>query len=179
MAMRMFHPNNSTVHTMTDLPHSYSLNVTRFGYAYKLGQDDGSDSYTLDKFRRAVQANQQRSISQNPYYFTGLFSTTLVSPAAYNFVINMMSNHSAEQPNGYLNGEMFKQFFAVEGKYNPKAESSGFGFKWLPGQERIPENWYRRPLLNAYENEDVVDDLAIGWAAYPGTFRPETIRDLY
>lgn len=82
-----------------------------------------------------------------------------------------MSNHSASEPNGYLDGSQFKTFFGVTGTYNPKAESSGYGFTWLPGQERIPENWYRRPLANAYENIDVVEDLAIGWAAYPDSFR--------
>ena len=42
------------------------------------------------------------SIATNPYYFTGAFSTIVVVPAAYNFVINFMSNHSAAEPSGYL-----------------------------------------------------------------------------
>lgn len=49
----------------------------------------------------------------NPYYFAAPFATTLVSPAAYNFVINFMSNHTAEEPSGYLDGYNFKTFFAV------------------------------------------------------------------
>lgn len=102
-------------------------------------------------------------------YFAPLFSTTLVAPAAYNFVINFMSNHSAAHPNGYLNGHMFKQFFAVHGKYDKT--KSGFGFKWRPGKERIPENWYRRPSYNQYNAADVILDLSVGWAAYPDTFR--------
>jgi hypothetical protein len=32
---------------------------------------------------------QDESIANNPYYFTGAFSTVVVVPAAYNFVINV------------------------------------------------------------------------------------------
>lgn len=45
-----------------------------------------------------------------------------------------MSNHSAAEPNGYLDGSIFKTFFAVSGDYP--------NFVWHPGQERIPDNWY-------------------------------------
>lgn len=70
-----------------------------------------------DKFDREFAKNTIRSVGQNPYYFTGLFSTTLVAPAAYHFVIAMMSNHTADNVNGYLNGEMFKTWFGVSGTY--------------------------------------------------------------
>jgi hypothetical protein len=140
---------------------AHSLNITRFMEVYALGLDD--DRYTLDKFRQQVEANQQVSISNNPYYFAPLFSTTLVVPAAYNFVINFMSNHSAEEPSGYLDGSMFKQFFAVGGDYP--------NFTWLPGQERIPDNWYRRTSTNQYNIPNVFEDLAIGWLVYPNSFR--------
>jgi len=85
----------------------------------------------LDRFRIDGAENQYDSVRNNPYYFSPIFAGTLVAPAAYNFVINFMSNHSAEEPSGYLNGDMFKQFFAVTGDYP--------NFTWLPGQERIPE----------------------------------------
>ena len=74
-----------------------------------------------------------------------------------------MSNHSAEEPSGYLNGDMFKTFFGVTGDYP--------NFTWLKGQERIPENWYRRPTSNQYNIPNVFEDLLIGWAAYPESFR--------
>lgn len=54
----------------------------------------------------------------------------------------MMSNHSAQYPQGYLDKETFKSFFAVSGK-------SG-GFKYQPGYERIPDNWYRRAIGDDY-----------------------------
>lgn len=114
---------------------AHSLDVSKFEGVYAVGQPD--DRYTLDKFRQRFHDVQQASISTNPYYFTGLFSTVVVVPAAYNFVINLMSNHSAEEPSGYLDGYMFKQFFAVTGEPG--------SFEWVKGQERIPENWVSFP----------------------------------
>lgn len=40
-----------------------------------------------------------------------------------------------------------------------------------PGQERIPLNWYRRPTTNQYNLVEVVADLVISNAAYPGILR--------
>ena len=112
---------------------AHSSSPTRFLYAYNSGIDN--DRYTLDKFSHAFTKNTVRSEAQNARYFTGLFSTKIVSPAAYNFVINFMSNHSAEEPSGYLDGETFKSFFGYSGKYP--------NFYWNKGQERMPSNWYK------------------------------------
>ena len=72
-----------------------------------------------------------------------------------------MSNHSAANPTGYLDGNQFKQFFGVAG--------SPGNFRWLRGQERIPNNWYRRPSdpVNAYNAVDVFLDLDAQFLAYP------------
>ena len=74
---------------------------------YAVGGSDTSEEgfgqrYTLDGFRQRFQQVQDAAIAENAYYFTGAFSTIVVVPAAYNFVINLMSNHSAEEPSGYL-----------------------------------------------------------------------------
>lgn len=50
-----------------------------------------------------------------------------------------MSNHSDEYPNGILDKETLKSFFAI-------TENSDGSLSWKPGYERIPDNWYRRPL---------------------------------
>ena len=105
--------------------------MSKFEGVYQVGQPD--DRYTLDKFRQRFSDVQQQSIATNPYFFTGLFSTVIVVPAAYNFVINLMSNHSAEEPSGYLDGDTFKSFFAITG--DPGS------FEWVKGGERIPYNW--------------------------------------
>ena len=54
-----------------------------------------------------------------------------------------MSNHSADNKNGFLTGEVFKSFFAVTGP--PGAHV------WNSGHEQIPQNWYRRPSSNPYD----------------------------
>lgn len=113
---------------------AHSLDTSRFSSAYATGMDD--DRYTLDGLAQDFLAKGKSSVDLNPYFFSAAFSGVLVAPAAYIFVINLMSNHSAEEPSGFLDGETFKQFFAVTGNYPD--------FQWLPGQERIPDNWYRR-----------------------------------
>ena len=142
---------------------AHSLDTARFASAYSVGVDDGSNRYTLDKFAQNFGAKADESVQNNPYYFAAPFSTTLVSPAAYNFVINFMSNHTAEEPSGYLDGEQFKTWFAVTGEYP--------NFQWLPGQERIPDNWYRRTSTNQYNAANVLEDLGVQFAAYPDSFR--------
>ncbi|KAJ5648442.1 hypothetical protein N7490_004814 [Penicillium lividum] len=147
---------------------AHSLNISKFEAVYAVGGDDLSENgydqrYTIDKFRARYAEVQAESIATNPYYFTGAFSTIVVVPAAYNFVINFMSNFSAEEPTGYLDGFTFKQFFGVTG--------SPGSFVWNKGQERIPNNWYRRPSTAPYSLDDVVLDVGIGYLAYPDTLK--------
>ena len=65
-----------------------------------------------------------------------------------------MSNHSAEYPNGILDKETLKSFFAI-------TEASDGTLTWQPGYERIPDNWYRRPLgaVNEYSPVSFAQDL--------------------
>lgn len=58
-----------------------------------------AESYTLDDVAAQSDYVTRWSILNNPYYFSGPFSG-MVAPAAHNFVIHFMSNHSAEQPGG-------------------------------------------------------------------------------
>ncbi|KAK3723437.1 hypothetical protein LTR37_001689 [Vermiconidia calcicola] len=140
---------------------AYSLDIKRFTEVYALGLKN--DRYTLDMFAQDFLKKSQQSIATNPYYFAAPFSGTLVAPVAYNFLINLMSNHSASQPSGYLDGHNFKQFFGVSGDYP--------NFKWLKGQERIPVNWYRRPSTNQYGIANGFLDIATNFAAYPDSVK--------
>lgn len=149
---------------------AHSLIVSRVAAAYKSTAEAtgdssrGPDRYTIDSLAQDFVTKADYSEKNNAYYFAPPFSTTLVTPAAYNFILNCMSNHTAEEPNGYLNGEMFKQFFGVEG-------DSPDNFKWLPGQGRIPENWYRRTSTNHYNAAKVFTDVIPTFLAYPDAFR--------
>ena len=55
-----------------------------------------------------------------------------------------MSNHSTAHPNGILDRETLKSFFAI-------TEAADGTLTYTPGYERIPDNWYRRPLDPATE----------------------------
>ena len=100
-----------------------------------------------------VDYNTRWSVANNPYYFSGPFSG-MVAPAAHNFVIHFMSNHSGEKPGGTLTREVLKSFFAVTG------DGPG-NFIHNRGQERIPDNWYKRPLANAYNIPEVLADVQV------------------
>ncbi|KAK7727153.1 hypothetical protein SLS57_003188 [Botryosphaeria dothidea] len=138
---------------------AYTMLVPKFEALYNTAVND---RYTLDGFRGQYAQAQQESIATNPYLFYAPFSA-LVVPAAYNFVLNFMSNHSAEEPSGYLDGNQLKQFFSVTGEPG--------SFVYTPGHERIPENWYRRPSSNQYSIATVVADLVIGFVKDPSTIK--------
>lgn len=122
-----------------------------------------AEEYTLDDIAAQSDYVTRWSILNNPYYFSGPFSG-IVAPAAHNFVINFMSNHSAEAPGGTLTRDVLKQFFAVEGEPG--------NFVHTPGQERIPENWYKRPGgVDSYSTVDAVADVLANNAIYPGSVR--------
>lgn len=54
-----------------------------------------------------------------------------------------MGNHSEEHPSGKLNGELLKSFYSITGDDG--------NFQYTPGHERIPDNWYTRNAIDAYD----------------------------
>ncbi|CAD6593541.1 MAG: hypothetical protein ASARMPRED_007636 [Alectoria sarmentosa] len=97
------------------------------------------------------QARFNNSIATNPYFFFPQFAGVLVSPAGYVFPLRMMANNSAEYPSGYLDKASFMSFFGITG-------ASG-NFEYKAGWERIPNNFYRRPLSNPYTISDFILDI--------------------
>jgi hypothetical protein len=75
-----------------------------------------------------------------------------------------MSNHSAENPGGFLPREVLKAFFAVAGDAPGK-------FVHTPGHERIPENWFKRSNANAYTLAQTAADVITNNLMYPGIIR--------
>lgn len=121
------------------------------------------DNLNLDDAAAHSDFVTQYSVANNPYYFSAPFSG-LVAPAAANFVVNFMSNHSAAVPGGTLTTSVLKSFFAVTGEPG--------SFQFSKNQERIPDNWYKRPGgTNQYNVADVFLDLLAGAAIYPGTIK--------
>ncbi|KAI4243176.1 MAG: hypothetical protein LQ352_007085 [Teloschistes flavicans] len=97
------------------------------------------------------QSRFNDSIATNPYFFFPQFAGVLVAPAGYAFPPRMMANHSAKYPQGYLDKETFKSFFAVSGTPGQ--------FTYQPGYERIPDNWYKRPIGDEYTIPDFLADV--------------------
>ena len=120
------------------------------------------EPFTLDKAAAQSDYVTRYSILNNPYYFSAPFSG-LVAPAAHDFVINFMSNHSAEAPGGVLTRDVLQQFFAVTGTPTSYTHNQGL--------ERIPLNWYKRPTSQQYNVPDVFADLGANNAMYPGSIR--------
>ena len=100
------------------------------------------------------------SKQENPYFFYSPFAGVLVSPAGYSFPPAMMSNHSEEFPDGTLSRENLATFFGIEG-------DSPDNFKVKQGHERIPENWYKRPIGNDFGITGFLVDVLEHAAEYP------------
>lgn len=135
---------------------SHSLNVPNFSAFYHDPNAEGN--YDLDSLRRQVVRAHRFTKNHNPYGFFG--PTFFVAPIAHQFVVNMMSNHSAANPEGTLTPKVLKSFFAVKEKKNGD-------LIWMKGHDRIPENWYRRPDHNLYGIKESFADFAITVAQYP------------
>lgn len=96
----------------------------------------------LDVLERYRVQRFDQSIAENPYFFFAPFTGVAVSSAAYLFIYRFMGNKSAEHPDGLLDGETLKSFFAVTGDYPD--------FTVTPGHERIPDNWHKRHPVDYY-----------------------------
>lgn len=74
-----------------------------------------------------------------------------------------MSNRSAENPGGVLTRDVLEQFFGVTGEPG--------SFVHNRGQERIPENFYRRSSSIQYSIPAVLADVQVNNAMDPGIVR--------
>ena len=83
----------------------------------------------------------KQSVEQNPYYFRGIVGF-FVPPGTFAFIARLFANHSAAYPDGYLSQDTLKSFYAISGPDENQVYS--------PGNERIPENWYKRAANDLY-----------------------------
>lgn len=140
------------------------LVINQFQRFVDLQPDQETANYDIDVLSQHRAARYQESIEKNPYFYYGPFSGTLVSAAAYSFIFRFMANHTEEYPAGILNLDVLKSFMSIEGE-------SG-NFTWVPGHERIPENWYRRAYGDDYELTDVATDESVFANMTPAISKP-------
>lgn len=70
-----------------------------------------------------------------------------------------MANKSEEYPEGRLDRNTLKTFYAITGEPG--------SFKYKPGWERFPENWYKRALGDEYSIPFFFTDSAGQFTKYP------------
>lgn len=121
---------------------------------YDLQKNAAVPNYNLDVLIQHRKYTFDDSKSTNPYFFFEPFAGVAVANAAHTFIPALMSNHSAEYPDGILDKETLKAFFAV-------TEAADGTLSYKPGWERIPDDWYRRPLglVNEYSPASFAQDL--------------------
>ncbi|KAL9067670.1 MAG: hypothetical protein Q9161_006752 [Pseudevernia consocians] len=131
-----------------------SVKIPKFQALYALQNNSAVPNYDLPTLITHRKYTFDNSLTTNPYFFYEPFAGVAVANAAHTFIPALMSNHSAEYPNGILDKETLKSFFAI-------TEAADGTLSWTPGYERIPDNWYRRPLgaVNEYSPASFAQDL--------------------
>lgn len=116
----------------------YKLVISQFQDLFSTQPDAATANYNIPVLNAFRDKRFKQQIASNPYFFNGPLTGVAVQPAAYSFIYRFMANHTAEYPDGILNQDVLKSFFAITG-------DSG-SFKNQHGWERIPDNWYRRAI---------------------------------
>ncbi|CAK4030900.1 Aromatic peroxygenase [Lecanosticta acicola] len=114
---------------------------------------------TLDSLGTYRAQRFARQKAQNPYFFNGPFTGTVVQPAAFTFIYRFMANHSAEDPIGTLTYDVLQNWFGIQGENG--AYTAPFGW------ESIPDNWYKRSLTAPYTIEYLLGDILSVAALHP------------
>lgn len=108
------------------------------------------------------QSNRkQHSIATNPNYFSPAYAGIAFTFGAHMFAFELLANHSAENPRGFMTPEVFESFFSYT-----RDDNNNLVFTY--GHERIPDNWYRRADEDAWTLSDILISTAQQCASYPG-----------
>lgn len=121
--------------------------------------DASPGSVTMESLTNFRSQRFDTQIANNPYFFNGPFTGVVVQPAAYTFIFRFMANHSAEYPTGYLSHDVIKDWFGISG------ESGSYTAK--QGWERIPSDWYKRPVEYPYDTDYYAADLVNAALLHP------------
>ncbi|KAH7411947.1 hypothetical protein DE146DRAFT_259165 [Phaeosphaeria sp. MPI-PUGE-AT-0046c] len=138
-----------------------SLNIAQFEeFAAKPLGPNGYDLSVIIPWRRE---RIQNSVATNGRYFAGPWTHIVVNVAAHVFLYRYFANFTAEYPEGYLDLETLKTFNGVTGEQG--------SFEWASGREKIPDNWYRRPIGDDYGLVGLNQDALAAVLKYPDLIR--------
>jgi hypothetical protein len=113
------------------------MNMTLFRDLHDRADDNGVISMELLAEQAARRFDY--SVAHNPDFYYGPVTGMVSRNAGILFLGRLLSNHSAEHPEGILTQDVFRKFFAVY-------EDSQGRLEYRQGHETIPENWYRKPV---------------------------------
>jgi hypothetical protein len=95
---------------------------------------NGYDLTVMIPFRGSRFNN---SVATNGHFWAGPVTQVITNTATYFFTYRFFANHSASNPEGYLDVETLKSFQGVTGTPG--------NFQWESGRERIPDNVCKPP----------------------------------
>jgi hypothetical protein len=121
--------------------------------------DPTTGFFTMDILTDFRASRFDQSVANNPYFWYGPAPGILATAAAYSFIFRFMANNSVEYPEGYLTADMIKTFYSVTGTQG--------NYIYMPGCERIPDNWYKRAVGNEYSLAAFILDLLTQASKYP------------
>ncbi|KAI9802208.1 MAG: hypothetical protein M1825_002929 [Sarcosagium campestre] len=117
-----------------------SIHIPYFQQMWDDALPDGTfDDFTI--FKRHARRRFDDSIHTNPCFFNAPFAGVVAATGAHAFAARVFANHSAVKPDGTLSKATLASFFGVQ--VNPDGSLACKENKCL-GQERIPDNWYKR-----------------------------------
>lgn len=135
-------------------PDNVNMNIDFFKQLYdrQAGVADDEVDYNLTIVTQHKLDRILDSIKDNPDMFMSPSNAVIGSTVSYLLISNVLANHSAEKPDGRLDRETLKSFFAV-------TEDHQGGLQYTPGAEQIPCNWYRRHSSRPYTIQDLNEDI--------------------
>lgn len=116
---------------------AWTMNMTLFRDFHDRADENGVLS--MDLLADQAARRWEYSVAHNPNFYYGPVTGMVSRNAGYFFLGRLLSNHTAEHPEGVLTQEIFRKFFAVY-------ECANGTMEYRKGHESIPENWYRKPV---------------------------------
>jgi hypothetical protein len=114
-----------------------TMNMTLFQDFHDRADENGVLS--MDVLAEQAVRRFEDSVASNPNFYYGPITGMVSRNAGIFFLGRLLSNHTAEQPEGVLTQDIFRKFFGVIKKDDGSLE-------YRKGHETIPENWYRKPV---------------------------------
>lgn len=124
------------------------------------GDDDDDGNYDMDLFAAYAATRFDETVATNPQFYYGPFTGMIARNAGYIFSGRMFANHSTENLTGLLSMRPYAsppspplKALLILLRTDRKTLMSIYGVQkvngslvYNMGHERIPENWYRRPV---------------------------------